>query len=129
MTNSNSCTSSFVQRAGLAALTGPQSEVDAMISEFRVRRDEMVRGLNAIPGMKCFQPHGAFYVFPNIHGTGISSAELAKALLEQAGVACLSGTSFGAHGEGYLRFSYANSLANIRTALHSVSEFLSVRVK
>jgi aspartate aminotransferase len=129
MTNSNSCTATFVQRAGMAALTGPQTEVKAMVEEFRVRRDEMVAGLNALPGVKCFKPRGAFYVFPSIKGTGMKSAELAKALLEQAGVACLSGTSFGAHGEGYLRFSYANSLDNLRTALHSIGEFLSVRAK
>ncbi|HTM57356.1 MAG TPA: pyridoxal phosphate-dependent aminotransferase [Candidatus Udaeobacter sp.] len=129
MTNSNSCTASFVQRAGIAAITGSQAEVDAMIAEFRVRRDEMVQGLNALPGVQCFNPRGAFYVFPNIRGTGMSSAELAKALLEQAGIACLSGTSFGAHGEGYLRFSYANSLANLRTALQWMGEFLSVRAK
>jgi aspartate aminotransferase len=129
MTNSNSCTASFIQRAGLAALTGPQGELHAMVEEFRVRRDEMVSGLNAIPGVKCFTPRGAFYVFPDIRATGMSSAELAKALLEQAGIACLSGTSFGAHGEGYIRFSYANSLANIKIALQSMNEFLSVRAR
>ena len=129
MTNSNSCTSSFIQRAGMAALTGPQTEVHAMVEEFRVRRDTMVEGLNAIPGLKCFRPKGAFYVFPDIRGTGMSSAELAKALLEQAGVACLAGTSFGAHGEGFIRFSYANSLPNLKTALHSIGEFLSVRAR
>jgi aspartate aminotransferase len=127
MTNSNSCTASFVQRAGMAALTGPQGEVHAMVEEFRVRRDTFVAGLNAIPGVRCFQPHGAFYVFPNITGTGLGSAELAKLLLEQAGVACLSGTSFGAHGEGFIRFSYANSLENIQLALQSMTEFLQVR--
>ena len=129
MTNSNSCTATFVQRAGQVALTGPQDEVRAMIEEFRVRRDTIVAGLNAIPGVKCFMPSGAFYAFPNIKATGFSSAQLAKALLEEAGIACLSGTSFGAHGEGYLRFSYANSLENIQTALHSMNEFLSVRAK
>jgi aspartate/methionine/tyrosine aminotransferase len=129
MTNSNSCTASFVQRAGIAALTGPQTEIHAMVEEFRVRRDEMVEGLNAIPGVTCFRPRGAFYVFPNIKGTGMKSAELAKAMLEEAGVACLSGTSFGAHGEGYLRFSYANSLANLRTALGWMGEYLSVRAR
>ena len=129
MTNSNSCTASFIQRAGLAALTGPQGELHALVEEFRVRRDEMVSGLNAIPGVKCFTPRGAFYVFPDIRATGMSSAELAKALLEQAGIACLSGTSFGAHGEGYIRFSYANSLANIKIALQSMNEFLSVRAR
>ena len=129
MTNSNSCTATFVQRAGQVALTGPQDEVRAMVEEFRVRRDTIVAGLNAIPGVKCFMPSGAFYAFPNIKATGFSSAQLAKALLEEAGIACLSGTSFGAHGEGYLRFSYANSLDNIKTALHSMNEFLSVRAK
>jgi aspartate/methionine/tyrosine aminotransferase len=129
MTNSNSCTASFVQRAGIAALTGPQGEIHAMVEEFRVRRDEMVEGLNAIPGVTCFRPRGAFYVFPNIKGTGMKSAELAKAMLEDAGVACLSGTSFGAHGEGYLRFSYANSLENLRTALAWMGEYLSVRAR
>ncbi len=129
MTNSNSCTATFTQKAGQVALTGPQDEVKAMVAEFRVRRDAMVAGLNEIPGVSCFKPQGAFYVFPNITGTGMKSAELAKSLLEEAGVACLSGTSFGAHGEGYLRLSYANSLDNIKTALHSIGEFLSVRAK
>ena len=129
MTNSNSCTASFVQRAGMAALTGPQGEVEAMKAEFRVRRDLMVEGLNALPGVHCFRPRGAFYVFPNIRETGMKSAELAKSLLEQAGIASLSGATFGEHGEGYLRFSYANSLTNLRTALHSLEEFLSVRAR
>ncbi len=129
MTNSNSCTASFVQRAGMAALTGPQGEVEAMVAEFRVRRDEMVAGLNALPGITCFRPRGAFYVFPNIRGTGMKSAELATALLEQVGIACLSGHTFGPEGEGYLRFSTASSLENLHTALHLVGEFLSVRAK
>ena len=129
MTNSNSCTASFVQRAGIAALTGPQAEIHAMVEEFRVRRNTMVEGLNALPGIRCSMPQGAFYVFPNIQGTGVKSAELAKLILEQAGVACLSGASFGAHGEGYLRFSYANSLENIRTALGWIGEFLAVRAR
>jgi len=129
MTNSNSCTATFVQRAGMAALTGPQGEVHTMVEEFSVRRDTMVAGLNALQGVRCFQPRGAFYVFPNITGTGMPSAELAKQLLEQAGVAGLSGTSLGAHGEGFLRFSYANSLENIRTALHAMGEFLAVRAQ
>ncbi|HTK32391.1 MAG TPA: pyridoxal phosphate-dependent aminotransferase [Candidatus Saccharimonadaceae bacterium] len=128
-TNSNSCTASFVQRAGMAALTGPQAEVHAMVEEFRTRRNVMVEGLNALPGVTCFMPRGAFYVFPNIQGTGMKSADLAKALLEEAGVACLSGTSFGAHGEGYLRLSYANSLANIQSALQWMGEYLSVRAR
>jgi aspartate aminotransferase len=129
MTNSNSCTATFVQKAGLAALTGPQDEVRAMTEEFRVRRNVMVEGLNQIPGVSCVMPKGAFYVFPNITGTGIKSAELAKMMLEDAGVACLSGTAFGASGEGFLRLSYANSLENIRTALASMHELLSVRAK
>ena len=129
MTNSNSCTASFVQRAGMAALTGPQGELEAMKAEFKVRRDLMVEGLNALPGVSCFRPRGAFYVFPNITGTGMKSAELAKALLNQAGIASLSGATFGAHGEGYLRFSYANSIPNLRTALHLLEEYLSVRAR
>jgi aspartate/methionine/tyrosine aminotransferase len=129
MTNSNSCTASFIQRAGQVALTGPQDEMRAMVEEFRQRRDTIVAGLNAIPGVKCFMPSGAFYAFPNIKATGFTSAQLAKALLEEAGIACLSGTSFGAHGEGYLRFSYANSIANTNLALQSMGEFLSVRAK
>jgi aspartate aminotransferase len=129
MTNSNSCTATFVQKAGLAALTGPQDEVRAMTEEFRVRRNVIVEGLNQIPGVRCFMPKGAFYAFPNITGTGFKSAELAKMMLEEAGVACLSGTAFGASGEGYLRLSYANSTQNIRTALASMGELLSVRAK
>ncbi|HET7224864.1 MAG TPA: pyridoxal phosphate-dependent aminotransferase [Candidatus Eisenbacteria bacterium] len=129
MTNSNSCTASFIQRAGMEALAGPQDEVQAMLREFRRRRDVIVEGLSQLPGVRCTMPHGAFYAFPNITGTGLSSAELARLLLEQAGVACLSGTSFGQFGEGYLRFSYANSLENIRTALQSMGEFLAVRAR
>jgi aspartate aminotransferase len=129
MTNSNSCTASFVQRAGQTALTGPQGDVQSMVAEFRQRREAIVSGLNQIPGVKCFMPRGAFYAFPNIRGTGMGSKELAKLLLEEAGVACLSGTSFGAHGEGFIRLSYANSLENIHRALHQIGEFLSVRAK
>ena len=129
MTNSNSCTATFVQKAGQVALTGPQDEMRAMNEEFRVRRDIMVEGLNAIPGVRCFTPRGAFYVFPNITGTGMKSADLAKQLLEQAGVACLSGTAFGVHGEGYLRLSYANSIENLKLGLQNVGDFLSVRAR
>src|SRR5258705_344232 len=129
MTNSNSCTATFVQKAGQVALTGPQDEMRAMNEEFRVRRDIMVEGLNAIPGVRCFTPRGAFYVFPNITGTGLKSADLAKQLLQQAGVACLAGTAFGAHGEGYLRLSYANSIENLKLALQNVGDFLSVRAR
>jgi aspartate aminotransferase len=120
MVNSNSCTASFTQRAGLAALRGPQDAVDAMVAEFRRRRDAIVAGLNAVPGFRCSVPDGAFYAFPNTAGTGLSSKALADMLLNDAGVACLSGTAFGAYGDGYLRFSYANSLANIETALERI---------
>ena len=117
MVNSNSCTASFTQRAGLAALTGPQDCVEQMVAEFRRRREAIVHGLNDIPGFRCAVPQGAFYAFPNITGTGLTSRQLADLLLEKAGVACLSGSSFGSYGEGYLRFSYANSLENIQDAL------------
>jgi aspartate/methionine/tyrosine aminotransferase len=129
MTNSNSCTATFTQKAGLTAITGPQDEIQAMVREFRARRDLIVNGLNALPGVKCFMPAGAFYAFPGIQGTGFKSAELAKLLLEEAGVACLSGTAFGAHGEGFIRFSYANSQDNIKKALAAMGEFLSVRTR
>ncbi len=119
--NSTSCTSTFTQLAGLEAISGPQSDVDGMVAEFRRRRDVMVEGLNAIPGFRCLKPLGAFYVFPNITGTGRSSRFLADYLLNEAGVACLSGTAFGSYGEGYLRLSYANSVENIRAALASIS--------
>ena len=117
MVNSNSCTASFTQRAGMAALDGPQDSVDMMVREFRRRRDAIVAGLNEIPGFRCSVPAGAFYAFPNVTGTGLPTRELADLLLYEGGVACLSGTAFGAYGEGYLRFSYANSLENIREAL------------
>ena len=127
MVNSNSCTASFTQRAGMAALTGPQDDVDAMIAEFRKRRDAFVAGLNELPGFRCRLPEGAFYAFPNITATGMKSRELADALLNEAGVACLSGTAFGAYGEGYLRFSYANSLDNLMEALERIRSFLRSR--
>jgi len=117
MTNSNSCTASFTQVAGIAALRGDQSSVEKMSDEFRRRRDAFVAGLNKIKGFSCRMPKGAFYTFPNITKTGWPSKKLADALLEQAGVACLSGTAFGRYGEGYLRFSVANSLENLNTAL------------
>jgi aspartate aminotransferase len=117
MVNSASCTASFVQLAGVAALEGEQACVGRMVAEFRRRRDLIVDGLNKLPGVKCALPRGAFYVFPNITGTGRPSAEIAKRLLDEAGVAVLGGTAFGAHGEGYLRLSYANSEANLRRAL------------
>jgi aspartate/methionine/tyrosine aminotransferase len=124
MVNCNSCTASFTQRAGIAALTGPQDAPEAMVAEFHQRRDAFCGGLNQLRGFRCAKPEGAFYAFPNITGTGMTSRQLADALLNQAGVACLSGTSFGAHGEGYLRFSYANSLPNLMEAVDRIRKFL-----
>ena len=123
MTNSNSCTASFTQMAGVEALNGDQSSVDRMLGEFRRRREVMVNGLNRIKGFRCLKPRGAFYVFPNIEGTGWNSKKLADALLEEAGVACLSGTSFGSFGEGFIRFSIANSIENIEKALDRVARW------
>ena len=125
MVNSNSCTASFTQRAGLAAITGPQDDAVKMVREFQTRRDLFVRELNSIPGVRCPVPEGAFYAFPNIASTGWKSKALADALLEKGGVACLSGTSFGAYGEGYLRFSMANSLENLNEAAARMRKFLS----
>jgi aspartate/methionine/tyrosine aminotransferase len=121
MVNSNSCTASFSQIAGIEALRGPQDEVRAMVAEFRRRRDFIVDGLNAIDGITCRKPKGAFYVFPNVKALGMKSQKLQDHLLEHAGVASLAGTSFGAEGEGYLRFSYANSLPNIEKALGRIA--------
>src|SRR6266536_3390488 len=120
MTNSSSCTASFSQIAGIEALCGSQKSVDTMRAEFKKRRDVMVAGLNKIKGFSCRLPHGAFYVFPNIRVTGWPSKKLADALLDDAGVAALSGTAFGDFGEGYLRFSVANSIENIEKALDRV---------
>ncbi len=125
MTNSNSCTASFSQVAGIEALRGDQSSVDHMREEFQRRRDMFVAGLNRIKGFSCRMPKGAFYVFPNITATGWKSKPLADALLEEAGVACLSGTSFGEFGEGYLRFSTANSMENLSKALERVDGWIS----
>jgi len=125
MTNSNSCTASFTQIAGVEALAGDQSSVDRMREEFKRRRDAFVAGLNKITGFSCRMPKGAFYAFPNITRTGWSSSKLANAMLEQAGVACLSGTAFGDFGEGYLRFSVANSLENLNKALDRISQWTS----
>ena len=118
--NSVSCTSAFSQYAAIAALEGPWDPVVQMVAEFGRRRDIVVGGLNDIPGISCLEPQGAFYAFPNITGTGLASADLQARLLNEAGVAALSGTGFGAHGEGYLRFSYANSIENIRSALEAI---------
>jgi len=123
MTNSNSCTASFTQVAGIEAIRGDQSSVDHMREEFQSRRDVVVAGLNKIKGFSCRMPKGAFYVFPNITGTGWRSKPLADALLEQAGVAALAGTSFGEFGEGYLRFSVANSLENLHLALDRIDQW------
>jgi aspartate aminotransferase len=124
-TNSTSCTASFTQVAGIEALRGDQSSVTKMSAEFQHRRDVFVAGLNRIKGFSCRVPKGAFYTFPNITKTGWTSKKLADALLEQAGVACLSGTAFGDHGEGYLRFSVANSLENLNLALTKIETWVS----
>ncbi len=120
MVNSNSCTASFTQRAGIAAINGPQDDVDRMVAEFRRRRDAFCAGLNRIPGFRCALPGGAFYAFANITGTGISSKELADYLLYEAGVSCLNGGAFGEFGNGYIRFSYANSLENLMEAVRRI---------
>jgi aspartate aminotransferase len=124
MTNSNSCTNTFVQFAGIEALKGPQTEPEKMVAEFKKRREVIVDGLNSIKGITCKKPHGAFYVFPNITETGMDSRKLADHLLYNAGVAVLSGTSFGQYGEGYLRLSFANSVENIKKALDSIEKSL-----
>ena len=124
MVNSNSCTASFTQRAGIAALNGPQDDVTKMVEEFRRRRDAFCAALNTVPGFRCPIPGGAFYAFPNIQGTGWKSKDLADALLQKAGVACLSGTAFGAYGDGYLRFSIANSYEKLMDAVERIRKFL-----
>ena len=128
MVNSNSCTASFTQRAGIAALDGPQDEAEAMVAEFTKRREIFIDGLNTLPGFRCRKPQGAFYAFPNITGTGRTSRQLADELLYEAGVACLSGPSFGSFGEGYLRFSYANSQDNLREAVERIRKHLTRQV-
>jgi aspartate/methionine/tyrosine aminotransferase len=125
MVNSNSCTASFTQMAGLAALAGPQDAVTAMVNEFRIRRDTFCRALNEIPGFRCVLPEGAFYAFANVKATGLDSRELADLLLEEAGVACLDGGAFGDYGSGYIRFSYANSLENLKEAARRIQAFSS----
>jgi aspartate/methionine/tyrosine aminotransferase len=123
-TNATSCTATFSQLAAVQALKGDQSSVDAMTAEFRKRRDVIVDGLRKVPGFTCKRPKGAFYVFPNITRTGYSSKALADRLLDEAGVACLSGTAFGEFGEGHLRFSYANSMENIQEALKRIGDLV-----
>jgi len=120
-TNSTSCTCSFTQLAGVEALTGPQDSVDAMLKEFKARRDLVVDGLNRIPGFRCHRPSGAFYVFANISGTGMTSKQMENHLMEKAGVAVLAGTSFGPQGEGFIRLSYANSQANLKKAIERIA--------
>jgi aspartate/methionine/tyrosine aminotransferase len=123
MINSVSCTASFSQKAGVEALTGDQRSVDKMNSEFRRRRDMFVDRINRIPGFSCRLPKGAFYTFPNITRTGRKSKQVADDLLDQAGVACLAGTAFGAYGEGYVRFSIANSYENLEKALDRIEKW------
>jgi len=124
MINSNSCTCAFTQMAGVEALRGPQTEPKKMVEEFRRRREAIVSGLNKIKGITCKKPRGAFYVFPNVKSFGMESKKLSDFILQKAGVAVLSGTAFGAHGEGYLRLSFANSVENIQKALTRISKAL-----
>ena len=124
MTNSNSCTNAFVQRACIEALEGPQDSVDNFRKEFMARREIIVDGLNSIKGFSCIMPHGAFYAFPNISKTGYTAKELNDHLLYKAYVATLAGTSFGEFGEGYMRFSYANSRDNIKEAVKRIKEVI-----
>jgi aspartate aminotransferase len=130
MINTSSCAAAFTQMAAVEALTSPLSDaaVDAMREDFRTRRDLLVEGLNRIPGIRCHRPAGAFYVFPNVEGTGWSERELARSLLHHAGVAVLPGTAFGDHGAGFLRLSYANSVANLERALDRIAAHLAVAV-
>jgi aspartate/methionine/tyrosine aminotransferase len=125
LTHSIGCTAAFTQIAGIEALTGPQDMVDQMVEKFQIRRDRMIDGLNAIPGIKCQVPQGAFYAFPNIRSFGIPSKELSMRILDEAGVALLAGTDFGPHGEGYLRLCYANSMENIDQALKRLAAFFA----
>jgi aspartate aminotransferase len=125
MANSASCTASFVQIAGVAALRGPQEASHRMVAEFRRRRELIVKGMNDIDGLRCPRPQGAFYVFPNIQTFQQPCADVASRLLNEVGIACLAGTAFGAYGEGYLRFSYASSEENIRNMLIKLGKFMS----
>ena len=123
-TNMNSCTSTFSQRACIEALTGPRTEIDQMLGEFKKRRDFIVKGLSEIPGFRCKLPQGAFYAFPNVEGTGIDCEVLARRILDEKGVACLAGTCFGKYGDGFLRFSYATSVENIAKALPRIKDLV-----
>lgn len=121
MINSNSCTAAFTQKAGMTALAGDQGSVSAMVSEFRRRRDRVVTLLNQIEGISCTTPRGAFYVFPNVRALGYESSYLSKFLMQEAGVAVLSGTAFGRYGEGYLRLSYATSLELLEEGIEKIA--------
>ncbi len=125
LTHSIGCTATFTQYAGIEAVLGPQDQVDTMVAEYKRRRDFFVAGLNALPGIKCRLPQGAFYAFPNVSALGRSSDWLADYLLSEAGVAALPGTAFGAGGEGYLRFSFANSMENLGLALEQMAEAIN----
>jgi len=125
--NCHSCVNASAQYAGLAALEGPQDAVHDMVAAFAKRRKVIVRALNQLPGVTCVEPGGAFYAFPNVSGTGLGSREFQDVMLNEAGVAALSGTAFGAHGEGYLRFSYANSVENIEEAMRRIGKLLTER--
>ncbi|MEQ8290683.1 MAG: pyridoxal phosphate-dependent aminotransferase [Roseovarius sp.] len=122
--NDHSCVNAATQHAGIAALNGPQDAVREMVAEFDARRQVIVEALNGLPGVRCADAAGAFYAFPNIEGTGMTSREAQDRILEEAGVAAIAGTSFGKYGEGYLRFSYANSTENIREAIRRIGELL-----
>ncbi|MCH8063532.1 MAG: pyridoxal phosphate-dependent aminotransferase [Chloroflexi bacterium] len=128
VTNSVSCTASFTQMAMIEALGGPQDDAIQMVAEFKSRRDLFVNGLNGIPGIRCAMPKGAFYAFPNIEGTGLKSAEFADRILQDAGVGCLAGESFGVFGKGFIRFSFANSKENLEKALDRIDSFVGSRV-
>jgi aspartate aminotransferase len=128
LTHSVGCTAHFTQIAGIEAITGSQAWVDEMVATYQQRRDMIVAMLNAIPGVTCRTPRGAFYAFPNIKAFNLSSNEMANQILERANVALLPGTSFGKNGEGYLRISYANSLDNLRHAVERIGALLSEMV-
>ena len=123
--NCHSCVNAPTQFAGIAALEGPQDAVATMVAAFDARRRAIVPLLNSLPGFRCLDPGGAFYVFPNISATGMSARELQNRMLEEAGVATVAGTSFGIHGEGFVRFSYANSVENIREAVSRIAGLLA----
>ncbi len=128
LTHLAGCIAAFTQEAGLAAVTGPQKKVTHMVKEYKKRRDYLVPELNNLPGISCRTPAGAFYVFPNIRGTGLSSDQFANLLLEKAGVALLPGTSFGAYGEGYVRICFATSLETIKEGLNRITAFLEKEI-